>query len=94
MLWKHLLGCSQGADIHGSRRDIPQASNGEKFDSNSTYETILTRSNFRSDEDWKTVQEAAVELEGLDELPDQIPIHKRYNFEELKIVPQKFPRHS
>ena len=67
--------------------------NGEKFDSNSTYETILTRSNFRSDEDWKAVQEASVELEGLDELPDKITIHKRYNFEELKIVPQNFPRH-
>ena len=43
----------QGADIHGNRRDIPQASERKKFDSNSTYETILTRSNFRSDEGGK-----------------------------------------
>jgi hypothetical protein len=52
----------------------------------------LTRANFRSDEDWERVQEAAVEFEGLDALPDEVPIPKRYAFEDLKIVPNTFRR--
>jgi hypothetical protein len=65
---------------------------GDVVNSESTYSTVLTRANFRSDEDWQRVQEAAVEFEGLDSLPDEVPIPKRYVFEDLKIVPNTFRR--
>jgi hypothetical protein len=65
---------------------------GDVVNSESTYSTILTRANFRSDEDWERVQKAAVEFEGLDALPDEVPIPKRYVFEDLKIVPNTFRR--
>ena len=65
---------------------------GGVVNSESTYSTVLTRSNFRSDEDWQRVQEAAVEFEGLDALPNEVPIPKRYVFEDLKIVPNTFRR--
>jgi alkanesulfonate monooxygenase SsuD/methylene tetrahydromethanopterin reductase-like flavin-dependent oxidoreductase (luciferase family) len=65
---------------------------GDTINSTQTYKTILTRANFRSDEDWKAVQNAAVEFEGLDKVPDEIEIPKRYVFEDLKIIPQNFRR--
>jgi hypothetical protein len=65
---------------------------GDVVNSESTYSTVLTRANFRSDEDWQRVQEAAVEFEGLDVLPEEVPIPKRYVFEDLKIVPNTFRR--
>ena len=65
---------------------------GDTINSTQTYKTILTRANFRSDEDWKAVQDAAVEFEGLDEVPDEIEIPKRYVFEDIKIIPQNFRR--
>ena len=58
---------------------------GDSISSDETRETILSRENFRSDEDWLAVQELA---EGL----EQIPIDKRYVFEKLSIVPKKWPR--
>lgn len=66
--------------------------NSEKFSSDSTYETILTRENFRSDEDWERVQNAESDLNDSGALKAEIPIDKRYVFEELKIIPQNFPR--
>ena len=65
---------------------------GDVINSDMTYSTVLTRSNFRSDEDWEKVQHAAVEFENLASLPDEIQIPKRYNFEDLKIIPQNFRR--
>ena len=65
---------------------------GDVINSTQTYKTILTRDNFRSDEDWKAVQDAAVEFEGLDSVPQEIEIPKRYVFEDIKIVPQNFRR--
>ena len=65
---------------------------GDVINSDMTYSTALTRSNFRSDEDWEKVQHAAVEFEKLASLPDEIQIQKRYNFEDLKIIPQNFRR--
>ena len=52
--------------------------------------TVLTRDNFRSDDDWASVQAAAVEFEGLSTPPDEIRIPNRYVFEDLKIVPAEF----
>jgi hypothetical protein len=54
--------------------------------------TVLTRSNFRSDGDWLKVQQAAQALYGLEELPDSVEIPKRYEFEDIKIIPQDWPR--
>jgi alkanesulfonate monooxygenase SsuD/methylene tetrahydromethanopterin reductase-like flavin-dependent oxidoreductase (luciferase family) len=65
---------------------------GDVINSNQTYETVLTRANFRSDEDWHKVQQAAVEFEGLDAKPEAIHIPKRYVFEDLRIIPATFRR--
>lgn len=65
---------------------------GDVVNSNSTYETVLTRANFRSDEDWEKVQNAAVEFEQLNDAPEEIKIPKRYVFEDLKIIPCTFRR--
>ena len=65
---------------------------GETINSDMTYDTVLTRANFRSDEDWQAVQDAAVEFENLSERPTEIPIPKRYVFEDIKIIPQSYRR--
>ena len=65
---------------------------GDVVNSDTVRTTTLTRSNFRSDEDWAAVQAAAVEFEALDEAPDRIDVPNRYMFEDLKIVPQSFDR--
>ena len=54
--------------------------------------TILTRSNFRSDEDWEKVQNAAVERDSLSSVPDSVPIPNRYVFEDVKNIPQEWNR--
>ncbi len=65
---------------------------GDIVNSEMTYSTVLRRDNFRSDEDWEKVQDAAVEFENLESAPDKIQIQKRYVFEDLKIIPQHFRR--
>ena len=59
---------------------------GDTFSSEDVRQTILTRANFRSDEDWKKVQVAA-ETDA-----DSIEIRRRYNFEDISIVPKEWPR--
>ena len=66
--------------------------NGEVLSSDMTKPTILSRSNFRSDEDWEKVQDAAVSLRGLDSSPDSLEIARRYEFEEIKTIPQEWRR--
>jgi alkanesulfonate monooxygenase SsuD/methylene tetrahydromethanopterin reductase-like flavin-dependent oxidoreductase (luciferase family) len=66
--------------------------NGEILSSSMTKPTILSRSNFRSDEDWGEVQDAAISLRGLDSAPDSIEISRRYEFEEIKTIPQEWRR--
>ena len=65
---------------------------GDVLNSTMIRPTVLTRANFRSDEDWSLVQEAAVEFEALKARPDSIHIPSRYVFEDLKIVPSEFRR--
>ena len=60
--------------------------------SNDTYETVLTRKNFRSDGDWERVQQAAHETYGLPVDTAEVPICKRYVFEEIKTIPQDWDR--
>jgi|TARA_B100001250_G_C19780920_1_gene781838 alkanesulfonate monooxygenase SsuD/methylene tetrahydromethanopterin reductase-like flavin-dependent oxidoreductase (luciferase family) len=55
-------------------------------------ETILSRENFRSDEDWGAVQEAAIRVGGLDSPPDEVRIAPRYQFENIKTIPQEWRR--
>lgn len=64
---------------------------GDVVSSSDTYETVLSRENFRSDEDWQAVQSAVVQSEELAEPPSRVSIPKRYTFEELKIIPQDWP---
>jgi len=66
--------------------------NGEVVSSEMIRPTLLTRANFRSDEDWVSVQEAAVSLRGLDSAPDSLEISRRYEFEEIKTIPQEWRR--
>ncbi len=63
---------------------------GDTIHSNDIRETVLTRENFRSDEDWQRVQQVFAG----DESPDSIPIDRRYNFEEISIVPKNWPRNQ
>ena len=59
---------------------------GDTIHSEDVRETILTRDNFRSDEDWQAVQEAAGGS------ADKIKIDRRYDFEEISIIPKNWPR--
>ena len=59
---------------------------GDTIQSNDIRETILTRENFRSDEDWIAVQNAAGGSS------EEIHIDRRYQFEEISIVPKEWPR--
>ena len=63
---------------------------GDVINSTMIQPTVLTRSNFRSDEDWSEVQDAAMEFEALESRPEAIEIPSRYVFEDLKIVPSHF----
>lgn len=62
---------------------------GEAISSDDIRETVLTRDHFRSDEHWERVQDAAA-ADG--RATDVIPIHRRWVFDILKIVPQDFRR--
>ena len=66
--------------------------NGEVVSSDMIRPTVLSRANFRSDEDWKEVQDAAISVRGLDSPPDSIGIDRRYEFEEIKTIPQEWRR--
>ena len=65
---------------------------GDILSSSDTYETVLTRDNFRSDEDWERVQLSAHQHYGLPANTREIPIAKRYDFESLKTIPQEWRR--
>ena len=59
---------------------------GDTVKSGDIRETHLTRDNFRSDEDWQKVKDAA----GVES--DSYKIERRYEFEEISIVPKNWPR--
>ena len=64
--------------------------NGEVLSSETVRRTVLSRENFRSDGDWGAVQQAAAKRDALTAAPDEIPIPNRYEFEELKTIPQEW----
>ena len=66
--------------------------NGDIVSSDEIRKTILTRSNFRSDEDWIRVQEAVMKRDSLSESPNEIHIPNRYIFENVKNIPQSWSR--
>ena len=59
---------------------------GDVVHSDEIRSTILTRDNFRSDGDWEKVQNAHGSKD------DSITIDRRYVFEDIRIVPNKFDR--
>ena len=59
---------------------------GDTICSDDIRKTILTSANFRSDEDWQSVQT----VNGNDS--EEIEITRRYEFEEIKSVPQEWDR--
>ena len=61
---------------------------GDTISSDDIRSTVLSRENFRSDEDWNAVQNAAGGQ------PDEIEIGRRYQFEEISIVPKNWPRNQ
>lgn len=61
---------------------------GDVIHSNDIRSTVLTRDNFRSDEDWEKVQRA----HGASD--DSITIDRRYVFEDIRIVPNEFNRNQ
>ena len=65
---------------------------GEVIDSSMIRETVLSRSNFRSDGDWDNVQKAAMELSGMNSIPDSISIPRRYDFESIATIPKEWRR--
>lgn len=66
--------------------------NGEVVSSDTVPRTVLSRANFRTDQDWERVQSAAVKERGLDSPPESIEIGNRYVFEEIKTIPQDWRR--
>lgn len=66
--------------------------NGEVVSSEMIRPTVLTRDNFRSDEDWGRVQRAAMSVQEFDSPPDSIEFARRYEFEEIKTIPQEWRR--
>ena len=66
--------------------------NGEIVNSDNIRKTNLTRTNFRSDDDWHRVQEAVIERDSLPQAPDKIRIPNRYIFEDIKNIPQLWNR--
>ena len=66
--------------------------NGEVVSSKMIQPTILERGNFRTDEDWDLVQKVALSERGLDSLPEFIEFNNRYEFEEIKTIPQEWRR--
>jgi alkanesulfonate monooxygenase SsuD/methylene tetrahydromethanopterin reductase-like flavin-dependent oxidoreductase (luciferase family) len=66
--------------------------NGEIVNSDIIQKTVLTRSNFRSDEDWAMVQNAVLERDSISKVPDSITIPNRYIFEDVKNIPQAWNR--
>ena len=59
---------------------------GDTICSDDIRETTLTRENFRSDEDWQSVQD----VNGGDSVEINVP--RRYEFEEIKSIPQEWDR--
>ena len=64
---------------------------GEIISSDQIRKTVLTRSNFRSDEDWLAVQEAYSKNNEVKDV-ESIIIPNRYNFEAISIIPQQWNR--
>ena len=61
---------------------------GDVVHSDDVRSTVLTRDNFRSDEDWEKVQHANGSAD------NSITIQRRYVFEDIRIVPNKFDRNQ
>ena len=59
---------------------------GDTICSDDIRKTVLSRDNFRTDEDWQAVQTA----NGNDD--EEIHISRRYEFEEIKSIPQEWDR--
>jgi len=64
---------------------------GDVISSDDIPRTVLSRANFRNDEDWARVQAAYVEMNG-GSSPQSIEFAPRWAFEQIKIVPQQWRR--
>ncbi len=60
---------------------------GDVLGSSDVRETVLTRENFRSDEDWDKVREAAGDM-----ATSEVHIDRRWEFDVLQIVPREWRR--
>jgi alkanesulfonate monooxygenase SsuD/methylene tetrahydromethanopterin reductase-like flavin-dependent oxidoreductase (luciferase family) len=67
---------------------------GDTISSDKIRKTILTRENFRSDEDWLKVQIAYFEETNSDKVLESITIPNRYEFEDISIIPKEWNRNQ
>ncbi|MBJ29261.1 MAG: luciferase [Euryarchaeota archaeon] len=66
--------------------------NGEVISSDKISPTILERDNFRTEEEWRLIQEKAVLEQDLGASPESVEFSNRYLFEEIKTIPQDWNR--
>ncbi|MAH99057.1 MAG: luciferase [Euryarchaeota archaeon] len=66
--------------------------NGEVISSDMISPTTLERGNFRTEEEWRLIQEKAVLEQGLEASPESVEFSNRYVFEEIKTIPQDWNR--
>ena len=66
--------------------------NGEIISSNDISENKLTKESFKTEEEWLAVQKEAMKQDNILHKPDEITITKRYNFEQIKTIPQNWNR--
>ncbi|MCH2101877.1 MAG: LLM class flavin-dependent oxidoreductase [Planctomycetes bacterium] len=64
---------------------------GDALSSDDSVETTMSRKDFRSDEDWHAVRAAYEQMHG-EPAPASISIAPRWNFEELKVIPEDWRR--
>jgi len=63
---------------------------GDMISSEMISPTILDSSNFRSDEEWEKVKDAAIRIRNLKNEPKKIEFANRYNFEQIRTIPKEW----
>ena len=54
--------------------------------------TRLDSSYFRTEEEWEKVRDAAIRIRNLEDVPEIIEFNNRYNFEQIRTIPQDWRR--
>ena len=65
---------------------------GEVISSEMISKTRLDSSYFRTEEEWEKVRDAAIRIRNLEDVPEIIEFNNRYNFEQIRTIPQDWRR--